>query len=197
MSKVFVGLDYHKDLIQVCIMDSAGAVLANRVCINDSNELALLVAFFGEAVEGAIEACTGSANIADELITRHGWNLSLAHPGYVNRMKQSPDKSDYSDARMLADLVRVGYLPKVWLAPEDVRQLRTLVRHRQQLVNERRATKLRVTAPAREPGECREIATLDPRLAGLAARRRGFGVGGPLGREPPSRQPESTRERDL
>ena len=152
MSKVFVGLDYHKDLIQVCIMDSAGAVLANRVCINDSNELALLVAFFGEAVEGAIEACTGSANIADELITRHGWNLSLAHPGYVNRMKQSPDKSDYSDARMLADLVRVGYLPKAWLAPEDVRQLRTLVRHRQQLVNERRATKLRVTAPCARTG---------------------------------------------
>ena len=150
MSKVFVGLDYHKDLIQVCIMDSAGAVLANRACINDSNELALLVAFFGDAVEGAIEACSGSADIADELITRHGWNLSLAHPGYVNRMKQSPDKSDYSDARMLADLVRVGYLPKVWLAPEDVRQLRTLVRHRQQLVNERRATKLRVAALLRE-----------------------------------------------
>ena len=51
---------------------------------------------------------------------------------------------------MLADLVRVGYLPKVWLAPEDVRQLRTLVRHRQQLVNERRATKLRVAALLRE-----------------------------------------------
>jgi transposase len=65
-------------------------------------------------------------------------------------MKQSPDKSDYSDARMLADLVRVGYLPKVWLAPEDVRQLRALVRYRQQLVNERRATKLRITAVLRE-----------------------------------------------
>src|SRR4029077_5212089 len=101
-------------------------------------------------VEGAIEACSGSADIADELITRHGWNLSLAHPGYVNRMKQSPDKSDYSDARMLADLVRVGYLPKVWLAPEDVRQLRTLVRHRQQLTNRRRDTKLRMTALLRE-----------------------------------------------
>jgi transposase len=150
MSKVFVGLDYHKDSIQVCIMDSTGAVLANRACINDSNALALLVAFFGTEVEAAIEACSGSADIADELITRHGWSVSLAHPGYVNRMKQSPDKSDYSDARMLADLVRVGYLPKVWLAPKDVRQLRTLVRHRQQLINERRTAKLRLTALLRE-----------------------------------------------
>src|SRR5262249_13387635 len=82
----------------------------------------------------------------------------------VNRMKQSPDKSDYSDARMLADLVRVGYLPKVWLAPADVRQLRALVRYRQQLVHERRAVKLRVTALVR-----------DARVAGPTARRVGRG----------------------
>jgi transposase len=164
MSKVtvFVGLDYHKDSIQVCVMDPAGNVLANRSCPNDVNAVDLLVAFFGDDVRGAIEACSGAAELADELITRCGWDLALAHPGYVNRMKQSPDKSDYSDARMLADLVRVGYLPKVWLAPADVRQLRTLVRYRQQLVNERRATKLRVTALLR-----------DARLAEPAARRWG------------------------
>jgi transposase len=152
MSKVtvFVGLDYHKDSIQVCVMDPAGQVLANRPCPNDANALAHLVAFFGDQVRGAIEACTGSADLADELVERHGWDLSLAHPGYVARLKQSPDKSDYSDARMLADLVRVGYLPRVWLAPQDVRQLRTTVRYRQQLVNQRRATKLRVTALLRE-----------------------------------------------
>src|SRR5205823_7653177 len=119
-------------------------------CPNDTRALHLLVAPLGDHVRAAIEACSGAAELADELITRHGWDLDLAHPGYVNRMKQSPDKSDYSDARMLADLVRVGYLPRVWLAPQDVRQLRTLVRYRQQLVNERRAVKLRVTALLRE-----------------------------------------------
>ena len=152
MSKVTicVGLDYHKDSVQVCVMDPTGKVLANRPCPNTTKEIDLFVAFFGDDVRGAIEACTGAAELADELITRHGWDLALAHPGYVNRMKQSPDKSDYSDAMMLADLVRVGYLPRVWLAPSDVRQLRTLVRYRQQLVNERRAVKLRVTALLRD-----------------------------------------------
>jgi len=65
-------------------------------------------------------------------------------------MKQNPDKSDYTDAQMLADLVRVGYLPRVWLAPHEVRELRRLVRYRQQLVDQRRATKLRVSASLRE-----------------------------------------------
>jgi transposase len=147
---VYVGLDYHKDSIQVCVMDSAGKVLLNRACPNDANAVDVLVTCYGANIRGAIEACAGAADLADELVARHGWDLDLAHPGYVNRMKQSPDKSDYSDAKMLADLVRVGYLPKVWLAPADTRQLRTLVRYRQQLVNQRRAVKLRATALLRE-----------------------------------------------
>jgi transposase len=50
----------------------------------------------------------------------------------------------------LAELRRVGFLPGVWLAPEAIRDLRQLVRYRQQLVNERRAVKLRVRALLRE-----------------------------------------------
>ena len=65
-------------------------------------------------------------------------------------MKQSPDKSDFSDAHLLADLLRVGYLPKVWLAPEYVRELRRLVRYREQLAAQRKATRLRVGALLRE-----------------------------------------------
>ena len=76
--------------------------------------------------------------------------MQLAHPGYVARLKQSPDKTDYTDARLLADLRRVGYLPPVWLAPEEVRELRRVVRFRQQLVAERRNIKLRVSALLRE-----------------------------------------------
>jgi hypothetical protein len=88
MSKVtvFVGLDLHKDTIQVCAMDSSGQVLANRRCPNDAAELALLVAFFGDQVRGAIEACSVAADLADELVERHAWDIDLAHPGYVNRM---------------------------------------------------------------------------------------------------------------
>jgi transposase len=151
---VFVGLDYHKDSVQICIMDPTGRVLANRSCPNDVNAITQLVASHGNDIRAAIEAAPGASELAEELITRHGWDVTLAHPGYVNRMKQNPDKSDFSDAKMLTDLVRVGYLPKVWLAPHAIRQLRTLTRYRQQLVNERRAVKLRVTALLRDARVC-------------------------------------------
>ncbi len=65
-------------------------------------------------------------------------------------MKQSPDKTDFGDARMLADLQRVGYLPRVWLAPEEVRELRRLVHYRQSLTKERKNLKLQIGATLRE-----------------------------------------------
>lgn len=147
---VYAGLDYHKDSVQVCVLEASGKVLANRRCANDYRSIVRCVARVGRLERAAIESCCGAADLAEELVSLAGWSIDLAHPGYLQRMKGSPDKTDYSDARMLADLTRVGYLPKVWLAPESIRELRRLVRYRQQLINERRAVKLRIRGLLRE-----------------------------------------------
>jgi transposase len=146
---VYVGLDYHDSVVQVCVLDAAGKVLCNRPSENDCEAIIEHAGRFGTVIRAAVEACTGSANLAEELVQR-GWSVDLAHPGYVARMKQNPDKHDFGDARMLADLERVGYLPRVWLAPEETRELRRLVRYRQGLVNRRRNSRLRIRALLRE-----------------------------------------------
>jgi transposase len=147
---VFIGLDYHTAFVQVCVLDQDGEVLHNDACPNDWRRIKQAVEKYGLRVRAAIEACSGSADLAEELASKAGWHVDLAHPGYVARMKGHPDKTDYSDARLLADLERVGYLPKVWLAPAEVRELRRLVRYRQQLVGERRNAKLRIGALLRD-----------------------------------------------
>jgi len=147
---VFVGLDYHQHSVQVCILNREGVVLGNRRCENDRLIIVTYVEQFGTDIRAAIESCVGASDFAEELVQQHGWSVDLAHPGYVHRMKQSPDKSDYTDAHMLADLIRVGYLPKVWLAPGSIRELRRLVRHRQQIAQSIRNTKLRMGALLRE-----------------------------------------------
>lgn len=152
-TKVFVGLDYHSGSVQVCVMDDQGKVLLNRSYGNDRQEIVAAVQRCCGAlviVQAAIESCCGAANLAEELISQAGWSVDVAHPGYVNRMKQNPDKTDFSDAQLLADLERVGYLPRVWLAPEEVRELRRLVRYRQDLAQDRRGIKLRIRAMLRE-----------------------------------------------
>ena len=147
---IFVGLDYHQAAVQVCVVNKEGTVLMNRSCRNDWHAIARVVEPHGRVTRVAIESCSGAADLAEELVATVGWSVDLAHPGYVQRMKGSPDKTDYSDARMLADLERVGYLPRVWLAPQEVRELRRLVRYRQQRVNERRDIKLRIGALLRD-----------------------------------------------
>ena len=150
VKKIYVGLDYHQETVQVCVLDSLGGVLRNRKVVNCVAAIVSAVGATDEGVHAAIEACCGSSDLAEELVAKHSWSVELAHPGYVARIKQHPDKTDLTDARLLADLVRVGYLPKVWLAPEWVRELRRLTRYRQQLVNERRNIKLRIGALLRE-----------------------------------------------
>jgi transposase len=147
--QVFVGLDYHQSGVQVCVMDQAGRTLQNSNVANEAAAIAAVARRHGEEVLAAIECCCGAANLAKQLSER-GWKISLAHAGFVARMKQNPDKTDLADARILADLVRVGYLPKVWLAPDDIVELRRLVRFRRQLVEERRDVKLRIRALLRD-----------------------------------------------
>lgn len=148
--EVYVGLDYHQRFVQVCVLDGDGTVLGSRRCENQWCRIADYANGFGRVRRAAIEACCGSADLAEELVEEAGWSIDLAHPGYMSRMKRGPDKSDYTDARLAGDLTRVGYLPKVWLAPHAVREIRRLIRYRQEQAKHRRNTKLRIRALLRE-----------------------------------------------
>ena len=154
---VFVGLDYHQDSVQVCVLDQEGKQLCNRSVANDVGVIGRFATRYGAPRRVAIEACCGAADLAEALVVQRHLPVQLAHPGYVNRMKRSPDKTDLGDAQLLADLARVNYLPRVWLAPQSIRELRRLVRHRAQLVGRRKDVKLRIRGLLRENRlRCRE-----------------------------------------
>jgi transposase len=150
--RAFIGLDYHASSVQVCVLDASGQVLGNRSLPND---VMMIVDYVHNIADGrlisggAMEACCGAANLAEQLRAQE-WDVQLAHAGVCAKMKQNPDKTDFSDAQLLADLVRVGYLPRVWLPPPEIRDLRRLVRFRTQLADQRRQVKLRIGALLRE-----------------------------------------------
>ena len=148
--RVYVGLDYHQHSVQVCVVDRDGHVLRNRSVGNSVCDVSGVAHGLGPVGRVTIEACCGAADLAERLRSEASWPVELAHAGYVHRMKGNPDKSDYSDARMLAELGRTGFVPRVWLAPPAVRDLRSLVSYRQQLVDERRGVKTRILGVLRE-----------------------------------------------
>ena len=147
---VSVGLDYSMSGVQVCVQNAAGKVLRNKKCDDNWWAIAGVIGKDELPTVAVIEACTGAADLAEELKARAGWPMKMAMPGIVKKMKLNPDKHDWGDAQMLADLGRINYVPPVWLAPKPVRELRLVVRYRQQLVNQRRAAKLRIGAILRE-----------------------------------------------
>jgi len=147
---VYVGLDYHRRRTQVCVVSREGEALCNRSVASQTGAIVSVIERCGAPAVVAIEACSGAAQLAHELIEEAGLPARLTHPGYVNRMRHNPDKSDLSDARLLAELGRSGFLPEVWLAPEPIRDLRSLTHERQELVDQRRRIKVRILALLRE-----------------------------------------------
>jgi transposase len=142
----FVGIDYHQEFLYVSVLSGNGEVLGNRKVSNSVEKVEEYVSRFGSVSKVALEASTGSANFADEFYLKTGVPVRQCHPGYVNRMKLNPDKTDKSDSLLIGDLLRLGYLPEVWLAPEYIRELRSLVRHRYECVQEQTRLKLRIGA---------------------------------------------------
>src|SRR6266513_1817825 len=89
-----VSLDYHQQHVQVCIMDQAGQVLLNKKCPNDWQRIAQAAEPYGHVVAAGVEACCGSADLAEELANKAKWPTQLCHPGFTSRMRQSKDKHD-------------------------------------------------------------------------------------------------------
>ena len=157
MSKIIeisVGIDYHQNFCRVCGMDSSGKVLFDGNCESTAAYVDKFVRWhFGEKIqvhlEAGIEACGGAAKFAEDL-RQLGWQVDLAHAATVARLGKHLDKTDKQDAHVLADLLRVGYLPHVYLAPERQRQLRSLVRYRMELAKRQKQTRMRIRGLMRE-----------------------------------------------
>jgi len=83
---------------------------------------------------------------AADVITEAGGRVHLAHPLGIAGFENRRVKTDRIDARLLADLLRMGRLPESWIAPEDIRHQRELVRYRRKLSQLRAGLKAQVHA---------------------------------------------------
>jgi transposase len=78
-----------------------------------------------------MEACGLWRGVYTQL-TALGHDVVLSNPVQTHAIVQGK-KTDKVDAHILADLLRTGYLPEVYIPPEDVLQLRDIAMHRARL----------------------------------------------------------------
>ena len=163
----YIGVDLHRRRSVTVRMNEAGEVLEKRRFENSAEGFAQVVEAAGEHPEVVVEAAYGWYWVAD-LLEDLGATVHLAHPLGVKGFQYQRVKKDETDARHLADLLRLRMLPEAWLAPAEVRELRERVRHRAALVAWRSAVRAHVHAVLAKEG----IAVTVSDLFGQAGRQQ-------------------------
>jgi transposase len=103
--------------------------------------------FPAQAAAIAVEATTGWRYVVEEL-QRAGIEAHLAEPAETKSLqgRKKRAKTDRLDAQHLRDLMVIGRLPESWIPPEHIQEIRTLIRTRHSMIEDRTAHQQRIHA---------------------------------------------------
>lgn len=101
--------------------------------------------FSGKQIAIAVEATTGWRYVVEEL-RRAGIEPHLAEPAETKSLqgRKKRAKTDRLDAGHLRDLLVIDRLPESWIPPDHIQEIRTLMRLRHSLIEERTTHKQRI-----------------------------------------------------
>jgi len=141
--KYYVGFDIHEKDFYGTVMDKEGNIITKGpVKYSKEGIQCFLGSFPSTDIIIAIEACGLSRGVY-KLLTELGYEVVLANAAKIKSIPGS-NKTDPIDSKKLADLLRVGYLPVVYMPSDDIIKLRDISRHRSQLVRMRAENKVRI-----------------------------------------------------
>ena len=140
-----IGLDVHKKMSYYSMVDRQGTEVKKGRFPKTREGLNEFASTLPEGAKVAIEASTSGIFVYEYLDGKR-IEVHLAHPVYVKPFAKKHVKTDKVDARVLAQLLRMDYLPESYVPGEDMRNLRTIVRHRASLVRLRTSIKNKVHA---------------------------------------------------
>jgi len=141
-ANLYVGIDLHKKYYTGTIMDSAGKIVCRDNFPPTLRGAGTFFNFVPPATKMAIEACSLWRG-AYKLLIKLGYHVVLAHPAKT-RAISGTKKTDPVDSRDLADLLRVGYLPQVYIPDEDMYILKCAARHKADLVRIRQMLQCKI-----------------------------------------------------
>jgi transposase len=131
----YAGLDIHKKIIAYCVKQADGTILTEGKI--DATRIALKQ--WTETIPGpwigAMEATIFTGWIYD-FLKPYARQLQVGNPLMMKAITAAKKKNDKLDARTIADLVRCNLLPCCYMAPQDIRDLRRVLRYRKLLVRQ-------------------------------------------------------------
>ncbi len=138
-----IGMDVHRDFCEIAIAEEGVVRAAGRIA-TEPEALELFAQSLVPSDEVAIEATANALAIA-RIIEPHVRRVVLANPKAVRETSRRA-KTDKIDAKVLAQLLAVGFLDQVWTPDEAARTRRRLISRRCALVRQRTREKNQVHA---------------------------------------------------
>jgi transposase len=137
----YVGVDIGKRKYRAAIMNSEGKIVKELDFSNNSDGIASLTLLLSMDDRVVMES-TGPywLDLYDQLDELH-IPVVLANPLKTKAIASAKIKSDKVDARILAHLLRTDLIPECYVPPKDMREIRSLVRHRLSIVKLRTMVK--------------------------------------------------------
>jgi transposase len=143
--KEYIGVDLGKHKAVVVKKDRQGKI-TSKVTVPVTQ--AAMESYFSKQdrrSEVVVEA-TGNWMYLYETIERYTPQIVLAHPLKTRAIAEARIKTDTIDATTLAELLRLDGIPKAYIPPREVRDIRELLRYRASLVSIRVGIKNKVHA---------------------------------------------------
>lgn len=146
MSKLYVGVDWHKRTSTWIAINEEREKVYEKVweCTPEAVQAAITsLPAKPEVTKLAVEPVCGWRWMTD-LCEQTGIDVRIANTIKLRQIADSGQKTDKNDALTLAELLRADYLPEAYKVPDDIYELRMLVRERAHFISQSTATKCRI-----------------------------------------------------
>lgn len=137
---MFYGLDLHKRFIQVCRIDGEGRGREDYQVETTHDAITTFAETLGPDDAVVLEA-TFHTWAVWALLVPHAGRVVVANPLQVRAIAHARVKTDKIDAHILAQLLRLDFIPAVTMPEAATWELRQLVTHRQLLSRKRTAVR--------------------------------------------------------
>lgn len=142
----FVGMDLHKRVLEVCIVDADGrVVLRHRLELTRERLTSFARNYLTPDDLVAVEATTNTWAVV-RLLKPFVAGVVVSNPLKTRAIAEARVKTDEVDAHVLAQLLRCDFLPGVWQPDEATERVRRLTARRARLVGQQTAIKNRLHA---------------------------------------------------
>ncbi len=130
----YIGLDIHKKTLTYCVKKIDGTVIHHGTIASERKALRKWVSELPGPWLGAMEATIFTGWVYD-FLEPHAAELKVAHPAMLKAITAAKKKNDKADAEKMADLLRVNLLPECHMMPQELRELRRVLRYRNMIVS--------------------------------------------------------------